>query len=191
MVGAKPESALSSQAHYGECDGKDVTLPEVIALIGSTLYGSRWQTDLATSLGISDRTMRRWASGSDIPQFEVADRLMRLIKARQLSLMEVETMLIQSMEAWSKIMPNNPKLPTIRLTQAQVDELNSPWNGSGGFQTLGPKLAAKVEADLTLKLTDAEYGTIVRHMNYAQSGFRDRVRRIFSSEVARLATVPR
>lgn len=29
---------------------------------GEALYGPRWQTDLANALGVSDRTMRRWAA---------------------------------------------------------------------------------------------------------------------------------
>jgi hypothetical protein len=29
---------------------------------GEALFGARWQTDLASHLGISDRTMRRWVT---------------------------------------------------------------------------------------------------------------------------------
>lgn len=162
---------------------------EVIALVGKVLYGPRWQTDLAKTLSVSDRTMRRWASAAETPQIDVAFDLMKLLKKRQVDLSKSETTLAEAIVIWGQIMPNAPKLPAIHLTQNQVDELKAPWNGKGGFQSLGPKLAAKVEEDLTLKLTDVEYGTIVRHMNYEQSGFRDRVRRIFSSEVARLANV--
>lgn len=33
--------------------------------IGEALFGSRWQTDLAAEIGVSDRTMRRWAGCPD------------------------------------------------------------------------------------------------------------------------------
>lgn len=35
--------------------------------VGEALYGSRWQSELARDLDVSDRTMRRWAAGTDIP----------------------------------------------------------------------------------------------------------------------------
>lgn len=51
--------------------------------VGEALYGPRWQSDLARDLGITDRTMRRWAAGaSEIPA-GVQDDLRRLIEARQ------------------------------------------------------------------------------------------------------------
>ena len=162
---------------------------EVIALVGEVLYGPRWQTDLARDLLVNDRTMRRWASADEIPQFRVAVALAHLLEKRRIDLLKVEITLAEAMNVWGQMMPNAPRLPAVHLTQAQVDELKAPWNGKGGFQSLGPKLAAKVEPDLTLKLTDVEFGTIVRHMNYEQSGFRDRVRRIFGPEIARLANV--
>ena len=162
---------------------------KAIILVGEVLFGPRWQTDLAKALSVSDRTMRRWASADEIPRADIAMALLSLIKQRQIDLSEAEKMLAEAITVWSQMMPNAPKLPAIQLTQAQVDELKAPWNGRGGFQSLGPKLAAKVELDCTLKLTDIEYGTIVRHMNYEQSGFRDRIRRIFGSEIQRLASV--
>ncbi|MBB4428393.1 hypothetical protein GGD66_006980 [Bradyrhizobium sp. CIR48] len=33
--------------------------------IGEALYGQSWQTDLAGQISVSDRSMRRWASGQD------------------------------------------------------------------------------------------------------------------------------
>ena len=160
-----------------------------ISSVGEILFGPRWQTDLAKALSVSDRTMRRWASAVEIPKADTALALLNLIKKRQVDLLEAEKTLVGAITVWSQMMPNAPKLPAIHLTQPQVDELKAPWNGRGGFQSLGPKLAAKVELDLTLKLTDIEYGTIVRHMNYEQSGFRDRICRIFGSEIKRLAGV--
>jgi hypothetical protein len=46
---------VDETASIGAADG-------LLAEIGLLLYGPRWQTDLARALGISDRTMRRWAA---------------------------------------------------------------------------------------------------------------------------------
>jgi hypothetical protein len=85
-------------------------------------------------------------------------------------------------------MPRNPTIVTIRLEPQEAAELRAAWNGSGGFQTLGPKLAAKLGADGRLDLEDDELGAIIRHMNYVQSGFRDRVREIFERPLRHLMT---
>jgi hypothetical protein len=37
---------------------------ERFAVIGRALYGPAWQTEFARRLGISDRTVRNWLSGS-------------------------------------------------------------------------------------------------------------------------------
>jgi DNA-binding transcriptional regulator YdaS (Cro superfamily) len=49
---------------------------------GEALYGPRWQSDLARDLGVSDRTMRRWAGGADDLPAGVATDLRRLCEAR-------------------------------------------------------------------------------------------------------------
>ena len=33
--------------------------------IGEALYGPQWQSDLSRAISVSDRTMRRWAAGTD------------------------------------------------------------------------------------------------------------------------------
>jgi hypothetical protein len=33
--------------------------------VGEALYGSRWQSELARRIGISDRSVRRWVAGTD------------------------------------------------------------------------------------------------------------------------------
>ncbi len=45
--------------------------PDAILLrqIGEELYGQTWQADLSRAIGVSDRSMRRWAAGTDeIPE---------------------------------------------------------------------------------------------------------------------------
>lgn len=49
---------------------------------GEALYGPRWQSDLGRDLHVSDRTVRRWVSGSDdLPPGAALD-LLRLCEER-------------------------------------------------------------------------------------------------------------
>jgi hypothetical protein len=40
--------------------------PEELETVGKTLYGKRWQTDLARSLKLNPRTVRRYTHGEAI-----------------------------------------------------------------------------------------------------------------------------
>jgi hypothetical protein len=49
---------------------------------GEALYGPRWQTALSRDLGVSERTVRRWAAGThDVPAGVWVD-LLRLTQER-------------------------------------------------------------------------------------------------------------
>ena len=49
---------------------------------GEALYGTRWQSELARELAVSDRTVRRWAAGThDVPPGLWLD-LLRLTQER-------------------------------------------------------------------------------------------------------------
>jgi transcriptional regulator with XRE-family HTH domain len=57
---------------------------------GRLLYGTRWQTALGRALGVSDRTVRRWASGEQhvpVPAAEaikaLADNAARQTRGRR------------------------------------------------------------------------------------------------------------
>lgn len=54
---------------------------ELICRIGEALYGSRWHSDLARDLGVSDRQVRRWATGAHVPPGVYID-LMHLMQNR-------------------------------------------------------------------------------------------------------------
>lgn len=54
--------------------------------IGEALYGPRWQTDLSRDLGISDRTMRRWAAGDGEPSRGVWNEIQALLKTKSFDL---------------------------------------------------------------------------------------------------------
>ena len=75
---------------------------------------------------------------------------------------------------------------TIALHQIESEILMGPWAGSGGFQGLAPRLQAKLSPEGELHLLDEEIGAIVRHMSYTQSGFRDRVRKVFRRSITEL-----
>ena len=49
---------------------------------GEALYGARWQTALAEDLGVSLRTVQRWAAGSHALPADVPERLRALLEAR-------------------------------------------------------------------------------------------------------------
>ena len=55
----------------------------ILVAVGEALYGPRWQSDLARDLGVSDRTMRRWAAGTHHPPPAVQDDLLRLVIERK------------------------------------------------------------------------------------------------------------
>lgn len=49
------------------------TPTETLAAVGEALFGPSWQTPLSLALEVSDRTVRRWAGGADIPEGVWAD----------------------------------------------------------------------------------------------------------------------
>jgi hypothetical protein len=66
---------------------------------GEALYGERWQSALARDLGVSDRTMRRWAAGThDVPGALYAE-LQQLTHKRAQRLDTIEHTLRQSLQA--------------------------------------------------------------------------------------------
>jgi hypothetical protein len=55
---------------------------EMLARVGTALYGPKWQTDLAADLGVNDRTMRYWATGQRAIPDRIASELLALVTAR-------------------------------------------------------------------------------------------------------------
>ena len=39
-----------------------------ISEVGRALYGERWRLPLSEALGVNERTIRRWADGSEPPE---------------------------------------------------------------------------------------------------------------------------
>jgi len=60
--------------------------PDLLRESGEALYGARWQSDLARDLGVSDRTVRRWAAGSFAVPAGVRTTIRDLLHERGLAL---------------------------------------------------------------------------------------------------------
>lgn len=56
---------------------------ERLARIGESLYGPRWQSDLARDLGVADRTVRAWVAGERRPAVGVWADLARIMHERR------------------------------------------------------------------------------------------------------------
>ena len=54
---------------------------DLLKLAGEALYGRQWQTPLSRDLGVSDRTIRNWATGGGTPA-DLSSRLLSLLRAR-------------------------------------------------------------------------------------------------------------
>ncbi len=73
---------------------------------GEALYGSRWQSDMARALDVSDRTVRRWAAGShDVSPGAWVD-LRMLLKSRGLAIAAVRCKLRRRGRAASSVAPH-------------------------------------------------------------------------------------
>lgn len=56
-------------------------MSRLLVQCGEALYGPQWQSALARDLDVSDRTMRRWAAGADLPAGLYLD-LLRVMQER-------------------------------------------------------------------------------------------------------------
>jgi len=54
---------------------------DILKIAGEALYGPQWQTPLSRDLGVTDRTVRNWVSGSVRP-VDLADRILPLLRRR-------------------------------------------------------------------------------------------------------------
>ncbi len=56
---------------------------EQLQRAGRLLYGDQWQSNLARSLSVDDRTVRRWASGDSAIKQSIADEIVGLLRDNQ------------------------------------------------------------------------------------------------------------
>lgn len=67
--------------------------------VGLALYGPRWQCELARTLGVSDRTMRRWAAGTHRVPLGARSEMREAIRARHATLAALEMRLQAEIDA--------------------------------------------------------------------------------------------
>lgn len=68
-------------------------MSSLLADAGRALFGERWQSELARSLDVNDRQVRRWVAGEYDPPAGVYTDLLRLVLERMDALEQVETRL--------------------------------------------------------------------------------------------------
>lgn len=66
--------------HDASGEAWETVKPSIIHDVGIALYGDQWQSDMARELNVSDRTVRRWASGANPLPAGVKIDLERLCK---------------------------------------------------------------------------------------------------------------
>lgn len=65
---------MTQPSWRGRAAVREGPLPRpLIVAIGLALWGTRWQSDMARDLGVSDRTVRRWVAGDHVPPGIYAD----------------------------------------------------------------------------------------------------------------------
>lgn len=65
-------------------------MADLLVKTGEALFGSRWQSELARKIDVSDRTVRRWVAGADDLPPGVAMDLLRLVTDKLGALEAVE-----------------------------------------------------------------------------------------------------
>ncbi|AWB20853.1 hypothetical protein DA075_07950 [Methylobacterium currus] len=65
------------------------SMNETLRRVGAALYGTQWQSDLARALNISDRQVRRWASGEGRVPAGVWSDIAALCEARMVEIADV------------------------------------------------------------------------------------------------------
>lgn len=61
--------------------------PSLLKEVGTTLYGSRWQSELARELKVRDRAVRHWIAGKR-PIPDIVDKLFALLKEKEREALE-------------------------------------------------------------------------------------------------------
>jgi hypothetical protein len=70
-------------------EGRGMSSAKMILAVGSAIGGRNWQSELADTLGINRRTIRRWLTGEDEPRPGVWIKLLAIMRERQTHLGEL------------------------------------------------------------------------------------------------------
>lgn len=63
--------------------------PSLLAEIGEALYGPSWQSEMARTLRVASRTVRRWAAGEFCIPDQIQDELAPLVRERRETLKQL------------------------------------------------------------------------------------------------------
>lgn len=69
---------------------------DLLRVVGSALYGQRWQVEIARDLGVTYRTLARWLALDAMPD-DVPFRLRPIVKTRVDRVLEVRKLLWSSL----------------------------------------------------------------------------------------------
>ena len=93
--GLPRSTGISPEPDHGYGKGLTMKDQHLLQSVGEVLYGEEWTTNLARELHVSDRSMRRWANGTDPVQWGVFFDLARIVERRLKSLPELHEQLYQ------------------------------------------------------------------------------------------------
>ena len=125
-----------------------IKTPENIARIGQMLFATHWQSDMANALGVSDRTVRRWAKGAiempsgawfDIGNIADQRRIDLLTFIDQINEEEkVAKYSIRQPEVspTSGYQPDTYSAETFAQVKRELARDGSPWHYGTGFHVL-------------------------------------------------------
>ena len=63
--------------------------PDLLSAIGEALFGPFWQVELANTLGINRRTIRRWLNSEFAVPDAITDSLLALCKNRNVEILHL------------------------------------------------------------------------------------------------------
>ena len=72
---------------------------ELLARIGTALYGEQWQSALSDDIGVNRRTIRRWLAEDGRMSMGLAEDLLLLVRQRRIELLEIETALMDELRS--------------------------------------------------------------------------------------------
>jgi hypothetical protein len=93
--GLPRSTGISPEPDHGYGKGLIMKDQHLVQSVGEALYGQEWTANLARELHVSDRSMRRWANGTDPIQWGVFFDLARIVERRLKSLRELHEQLYQ------------------------------------------------------------------------------------------------
>ena len=98
---------------------------QLFQVVGEALYGARWQTDIATELDVSDRTVRRWAAGQFPMPSTIWGDILRIVLAARSGIDELVPKVLTQMTLCS----GRPQPVTQKqLTEIVLEELRQQPN---------------------------------------------------------------